>query len=102
MLVAKDNPKNLGKVKFGKPHSFTFCLENNGNQTITVDKLVVGCNSCTKASLKKTIIRPSESVLLDVVFTPGSLGDQKKFITVKWGGLVNDLKLAFTAQSYEH
>lgn len=102
MLVAKDNPKSLGKVKFGKPHSFTFCLENTSSQTITIDKIVVGCNSCTKASLKQKVVPPYQSVLMDVIFTPGSLGNQKKFITVKWGGLINDLKLAFTAESYEH
>lgn len=100
MLVAKEPLKELGKVKFGKDTKFTFCLENDGHNTITINKLIVGCNSCTKAYVKKTSLQSGESTLIEVTFTPGSLGAQKKFITVRWNE-TNDLKLMFTADSYE-
>jgi hypothetical protein len=100
MLVANEPIKNLGKVKFGKPHAFTFCVQNIGNGIIEITKIQVGCGSCTTAHVKNTHLRSGESTDINVVFTPGSTGEQKKFITVKWNN-INDLKLSFTADSYE-
>lgn len=101
MLVAQEPTKSLGKVKFGKPTNFSYCLENTGDRTIEINKLIVGCNSCTKAYTKKTSLKSGESTTIEVTFTPGSLGEQKKWITVRWNE-TQDLKLSFTADSYEH
>jgi len=100
MLVAIDTVKNLGKVKKGKSYSFKFTLKNNSENTITIDRIAVGCGSCTKASTSKMKISPGDISDINVVFTPGSTGSQQKFVDVQWNK-DNILKLVFTADSYE-
>ena len=100
MLVAVDTVKDLGKVKKGKAYPFQFTLKNNSETTITIDRISVGCGSCTKASTSKVSIGPGDTSKIDVIFTPGSTGTQQKFVNVQWNR-DNLLKLTFTADSYE-
>lgn len=97
MLTAQESTRNLGKLRYGKANSFTFILKNEGNKDIKIDKVVVGCGSCTKATLNKTDLVPNEEVPLKVVFTPGSTGAQTKHITVRYEE-TKTLSLTFTAQ----
>lgn len=100
MLVVNEPTKNLGRIKFGKAFPFTYSVKNTGTSPLEITKLVVGCTSCTKANTAKTKLAPGEESQIDVVFTPGSIGTQKKFVIVRWDN-VNELKLSFTAESYE-
>lgn len=100
MLVAVDTVKNLGKVKKGTSYSFQFMLKNNGEGDIMIEKITVGCGSCTKASTSKIKLSPGDTSNIDVIFTPGSTGAQQKFVNVQWNK-DNLLKLTFTADSYE-
>src|SRR5688572_32309564 len=95
MLTANEISKHLGKLKYGKPHTFTYLVENQLGTPITIDKIIVGCGSCTTAKTFKTNLAPGESTLIEAVYTPGSTGSQKKHINVKYGESM--LRLEFTA-----
>ena len=100
MLVVNEPTKDLGRIRFGKPHNFTYHIKNTGTTWAEITKLVVGCTSCTKAHTTKTKLSPGEETIIDVIFTPGSIGPQKKFILVRWDN-ANEIKLSFTAESHE-
>lgn len=100
MLITNQPKKDLGKIKFGQPHSFTYEVTNTGDAPLEISKIVVGCNSCTKASTSKTKLKPEEASTINVTFTPGSIGSQKKFLVVKWNE-TQRLELSFIAESYE-
>ena len=97
MLQSKELIKDLGSIKFGKPHIFTFTVKATTPCEIT--KLVVGCGSCTKATINKTKLQPEENIDINVIFTPGSTGKQTKHITVRYDA-DSVLKLEFTADVY--
>jgi hypothetical protein len=100
MLTTKEQVKDLGNLKFGKAHTFTYEIKNDTDQLIQVDKVIVGCGSCTTADLHNKFIKPGASSILKATFTPGSTGKQLKTIQLKQkDGPV--LKLEFTADVHE-
>ena len=76
----------MGKLTFGKPYNFNVVVKNNGNDPITVSKISVGCTSCTKAKMVKNIIGASEEGIVEIEFTPGTLGAQRKSVTLNYEG----------------
>jgi len=95
MLVAKNQEINLGNLKYGVPHKFSFILTNEGSTDILINSVQVGCSSCTTASLTSSKIKPKEETKVNVVFTPGSTGINNKSISVLYNKSV--LKLKFKA-----
>lgn len=82
MLTVDNEVKMLGVLKYGKTYNFTYTLHNNYNITVNIDKIVAGCNSCTKTSINKMEILPGEEAILTVAFTPGSVGINVKNLSV--------------------
>lgn len=82
MLVADNEIKMLGTLKFGVTKNFTYTLTNNYNISVNIDKIAVGCNSCTKASIDKTVIPAGEQAIISVAFTPGSTGLASKNLSI--------------------
>lgn len=72
----------LGKIKFGEPHSFTVELQNDTDKPIDIDRIAVGCSSCTKVHSDTWYVDIGEKIIIDVIFTPGALGIQTKKIYV--------------------
>lgn len=100
MLTATEPTKNLGSLKFGSPYDFQYEIVNSTDKMIQVDKVIVGCGSCTTASLHNKFIKPGDSAVLKATFTPGSTGNQLKTIQIKQkDGPV--LKLEFTADVHK-
>ena len=99
MLTTQEPTKNLGRLKYGKATGFLFNILNASQTDAEITKIVVGCGSCTKASTLKTKLGPNESTDINVVFTPGSTGAQKKHITVRYNA-DSVLTLEFTADVY--
>lgn len=99
MLISTEPTKDLGSIKFGKPHKFLWKIKNDSPNQVEINKLLVGCSSCTTAQMSKTILDPEEESTILVTFTPGKPGNHKKHISVKYD---NDaiLKLEFTADVY--
>ena len=100
MLSSIEQTKDIGQVKFGQPTSFSFNVTNSGPNPLEITKVAVGCQSCTKASVLDKRLQPGASTEVNVIFTPGSLGKQNKFINVEWDRR-DTLRLTFTAESYE-
>lgn len=96
MLQTNQQKKDLGSLKFGQPYTFFYEITNPTSTPVTVTKLVMGCNSCTKAFIENNIIPPNSSTKINVTFTPGSTGLQSKYIDVLYSG--QSLSLKFTAK----
>lgn len=104
MLTVDNKVKMLGSLKFGQPHSFTYTLTNDHTQEVHINKIVLGCASCTKASVDKWTVQPGETSILSVVFTPGSLGLQTKTIQILYsiaGSEFPSVELKFKATSHD-
>lgn len=86
---------NLGTLKFGKPHNFDIVVKNGGNNPVIINKISVGCTSCTKAKMSKSTIGASEEGMVHVEFTPGTMGQQRKSVTLSYEG--GSFKIEFTA-----
>ena len=99
-LTTQEPIKSLGEIRFGKSTSFKYSVTNEGSNPLEITKIVVGCGSCTKASTTKTKLLPGETSEIDVQFTPGSIGSQKKYITVKYDD-IQVLSLQFTADVHK-
>lgn len=82
MLQVDDPIKMLGTVRFGVPVNFKYRITNKYSVVVSIEKLVVECASCTKASIDKWDLQPGEFVDVLVTFTPGSTGFQSKKINV--------------------
>lgn len=92
MLNVNQHDINLGTLKFGVPHHFKYIITNNYNKKVIIDRLVLGCKSCTVATIEKNIIEPNESTNINVVFTPGSTGINTKKISIVYQTEDNILK----------
>lgn len=100
MLTTTNNPMNLGPLQFGQPYNFKYTLFNEGEEVVTVTQIIVGCGSCTTASMNQSNIPPNGKADLFVIFTPGSTGIQSKGITVQYktaNGEGESLPLTFRA-----
>jgi hypothetical protein len=100
MLKADQHEKFLGNLKFGEPHNFKYIITNSGDKTVVITKIVLGCNSCTKASIVKQVLGHNQDTELDVIYTPGSTGITSKDIIVQYnnGDKAEHLNLKFKAQ----
>ncbi len=84
MLVVNQPDMMLGVLNYGKTHNFKYTIKNTFQDTLTIDKLVLGCGSCTKASVEKSVLEKGEETTINVAFTPGSTGINKKFINIAY------------------
>lgn len=96
MLEPNQHVISLGDLKYGQPYSFKYSLKNTSENPVTVNKVMVGCGSCTNANLQKSVISPGEEADLNVIFTPGSTGLQQKAITIQYDD-IQSIMLKFTA-----
>lgn len=92
MLTAKEQEIDLGTLPFGKPKVFSYELTNKGTEQVHVTKISVGCHACTKAEMPNPVVKPGETALLNVIFTPGSTGINKKAVSLQYGKTVLKLK----------
>ena len=82
MLNVNQRDIDLGNLKFGVPHQFKYVITNDYNKKVIINRLVLGCKSCTVATTEKNILEPGESTNINVVFTPGSTGINSKKISI--------------------
>lgn len=99
MLVPDIKTLNIGKVKFGKVHQFTYTLYNDADEEAIIKKIVVSCSSCTVATVNKKKVLPGDTVEVKVSFTPGTISKQSKHIDVLYDN--TGVRLEFIGESYE-
>lgn len=98
MLIPDKQLIDLGRVKYGIPHTFNYTLTNSGSKDAVIKRLQVSCSSCTVASTKKRRVPPGESTEILVTFTPGTISKQLKHIDVLYDD--TGLRLEFKGESY--
>lgn len=96
MLVPTEQTIDLGNLRFGKPHSFIYTVKNNSSTVIKINRMIVGCQSCTKASTSQSTIKPGEIGIINVTYTPGKTGKSKKDIQIVYN-TTEILRLDFKA-----
>lgn len=100
-MIIIEEPKDLGRIRFGQPHVFSFEVTNEGPNPVELVKIVTGCTSCTKASTPTKRLDIGQKATINVTFTPGTLGKQKKVVNI-YTSDSNVSKFEFTAESYEN
>lgn len=100
MLVIDEKTKNLGTIKYGVPQSFTYKVTNGYHEPVKIQKLIIGCTSCTKAQIDKWDLEREDTATISAVFTPGSTGLQNKKITLLYtvGDIESTVELLIKAQ----
>lgn len=96
MLVPNQQKIELGNIDFGKPYDFDYILTNNSSNVVRINKIIVGCTSCTKASTKEYLIKPGKTTVINTTYTPGKTGPSTKHIQIIYDTTQN-LRLEFTA-----
>lgn len=82
-MTASSTSKDLGTLPIGKPYNFTFELIASSHPS-HIDSISAGCSSCTTVQADKINVKPGETVILNVTFTPNALGYQTKFIHINY------------------
>lgn len=98
MLTVNNTHIDLNKLTLGKTYGFSYILENTSTSPILIKKIVRGCGSCTEAECKSPNVEPGKKTLIDVKFTPGSTGINKKTLQVIYtgeDGVEQNLNLTF-------
>lgn len=100
MLAANQQTISLGELKISVPHSFKYEILNTTELPISINQIRLGCGSCTKAAMNRSILTPGDSATLDVIFTPGATGLNTKNIMIDYeeGGVkMSEFVLNFKA-----
>ena len=69
-LVVDQGEFDFGYVPQNSTISHTFHLQNAGDDTLLIHKVVPGCG-CTKAPLTKSVLAPGESTEVVIIFSTG-------------------------------
>ena len=94
------NNINLGNLKFGVPKKFEVEITNDSSTMLTVTKLQPSCSACTSARMKQSILSPGQVGIVELTFTPGSTGINKKQVVIHYteNGHSASGVIKFTAQ----
>lgn len=104
MLKIDQQVKDLGAVKFGSTIKFQYEVTNKYPVDVVLDAITPGCASCTKVTVRDRNLKVGQSTFIDVAFTPGSTGVQKKTISISYTTAdirnTGDILLTFKAISH--
>lgn len=87
MLKVNQTEINLGDLKYGQTHKFSYKIKNTSDKVIIINRLYAGCSSCTKASMAKGSMEPGEESEVHIEFTPGSTGPQNKSVSIAYSSI---------------
>jgi Protein of unknown function (DUF1573) len=85
IILVKSDSLNIGDVKLNEKMKIDFWLYNQGNIDLAILKRGASCG-CTSLSIKDTLIKPNDSTLLKVDFTPPEKGSFQKSIVLETDG----------------
>lgn len=79
---------NFGKLEKGQKVSYKFKVTNTGMSELKISGILAGCG-CVTYTISKESIKPKESAVLDLIYTPKSLGDIEDVVTITSNDIVN-------------
>lgn len=79
---------NFGKLEKGQKVSYKFKVTNTGMSELKISGILAGCG-CVSHAVSKETIKPKESAVLDLIYTPKSLGDIEDVVTITSNDIVN-------------
>ena len=82
VIQINDSIFDFGKIYEGEKAKHEFIITNKGESNLIIRKIETTCG-CTAALLAKKVIKPNESVMLNLVFrSPGKQGKQNKTVVI--------------------
>lgn len=86
-MVKKEFPEtNLGTFSKTETKSATFFISNSDSSEIQIDTIFTSCE-CTKAQINNTVIKPNDTAILYVIYTPDGIGEFYREVYVKYKGI---------------
>ncbi len=82
MLVFTNEAFDFGKIPAGKPTKYDVKIKNTSNDTLTLQKVEVGCGCTTPEYEKDKRIAPGETVNVTLGFNGIANGPFSKFATI--------------------
>lgn len=83
---------DFGSIYEGEKAQHEFTVSNMGKSNLIIRKIETTCG-CTTARLDKRVVKPGESVKLNLVFrSPGKQGKQNKIVTIYSNDPVGSIK----------
>lgn len=73
---------NLGTFSISETKAATFPIRNSEQSEMVIDTLFSSCE-CTTAQINKNVIKPNETAILSVTYTPDGVGDFYREVYVK-------------------
>ncbi len=98
MLIV-NSPVKLGHLYLNNTKKFDVEINNTSHIDSTITEVFVGCQSCTTTYLPKRTLFPNEVIKMTISFTPKTLGEHNKTVTIKYktGELDSRVIINFTA-----
>lgn len=81
----KSPEANLGTFSISETKSATFPIRNSKLSEMVIDTLFTSCE-CTIAQINKNVIKPNETAILSVTYTPDGIGEFFREVYVKVRG----------------
>ncbi|MEI2709613.1 MAG: DUF1573 domain-containing protein [Chitinophagaceae bacterium] len=96
----KNAEYDFGKIPFGKPAEYELTVKNISHETITLDRVQVGCGCTTPKYEAAKKLAPGESAVITLGFNGSSDGVFTKFVTVYFNDGMNK-QVSFKGQTYK-
>ncbi len=81
MIQVKPTQFDFGDLPINKQKKFSVEVTNIGN-TLAIIDASPKCSSCTTAKVVSHHLKPNQSTLINMVFTPTKVGDNHKVVGI--------------------
>lgn len=96
----KNAEYDFGKIPFGKPAEYELMVKNISNDTVTLDRVQVGCGCTTPKYEAGKKILPGESTKVTLGFNGSSDGTFTKFVTIFFNDGMSK-QVSFKGETYK-
>ena len=96
----KNAEYDFGKIPFGKPAEYELMVKNISNDTVTLDRIQVGCGCTTPKYEAGKKLLPGESTKVTLGFNGSSDGVFTKFVTIFFNDGMSK-QVSFKGETYK-
>ena len=100
MLVFTNDAYDFGKIPAGKPTKYELQIKNISTDTITLQKVEVGCGCTTPEYEKDKRFAPGETVYITLGFSGNANGPFSKYATIYFSDGVSK-QVTFKGDAYQ-